>query len=259
MNGPGTHSEPCPGYPRYFKIAGHWINSYKVLLCVGIYTGTLMAAAAAQSAGVSPLRVGLGVMIAGLLGVAGARIYHVMLHAQRFAGTGEKWTDPRSGGMGVFGALITVVPFTGALGWWLQIPFAQLWDFMGAGIQCGGFWIRFGCVFNGCCCGRETSSRYGLRLHNVRGEWKRRIPVQLMEMGWWLIGGVMLLWLWQKGYPQGTYALGVLAWYGLGRFWLEPLREKSDMLAGKVRVNQVVAAALAIGAGGMLLVRALLA
>jgi prolipoprotein diacylglyceryltransferase len=259
MSNSAGHPKPCAGFPRYFKIAGHWINSYKVLLCVGIYTGTLVSAAAAQSASVSPMRVGLGVMVCGLLGVAGARIYHVMLHARSFAQAGHKWNDPRSGGMGVFGALITVVPFSVALAWWLQIPFVQLWDFMGAGIQCGGFWIRCGCVFNGCCCGRETESRYGLRLHNVHGEWKTRVPVQLMEMAWWLAGGMMLLWLWPMSFPQGSYALGVLGWYGIGRFWLEPLREKSDMIVGKVRVNRLVAAALALGAGGTLLARALLA
>ena len=54
-------------------------------------------------------------------------------------------------------------------------------------------------------------------------------------------------------FPPGSYALGVLCWYGVGRFWLEPLREEQDLIAGRVRVNQVVAALLALGAGGALL------
>jgi prolipoprotein diacylglyceryltransferase len=49
--------------------------------------------------------------------------------------------------------------------------------------------------------------------------------------------------------------LAVLAWYGVGRFWLEALRESPDRVLGRLRVNQVVAGGLAIGAGiGLLLI-----
>jgi prolipoprotein diacylglyceryltransferase len=41
---------------------------------------------------------------------------------------------------------------------------------------------------------------------------------------------------------------------GLGRFFLEPLREHPDLVFGRIRINQVVAALLAIGAGGALIV-----
>ena len=49
----------------------------------------------------------------------------------------------------------------------------------------------------------------------------------------------------------------MLTWYGLGRFFLEPLREAPDLSAGRVRINQCVAAALVLGAGGALLARIL--
>ncbi|MBI3798972.1 MAG: prolipoprotein diacylglyceryl transferase, partial [Deltaproteobacteria bacterium] len=91
------------------------------------------------------------------------------------------------------------------------------------------------------------------RMHDIRGTRERRIPVQWLEIGWWLLAGVGLLWLWPNSLPPGSYALGVLSWYGLGRFWLEPLREKPDLVAGWVRIDQVVAALLALGSGGALL------
>jgi len=59
-----------------------------------------------------------------------------------------------------------------------------------------------------------------------------------------------LLRFWPEHFRAGCYALGVLGWYGLGRLWLEPLREAPDLVCGRVRVNQVVAAVLAIGGGG---------
>jgi prolipoprotein diacylglyceryltransferase len=91
----------------------------------------------------------------------------------------------------------------------------------------------------------------------VRGVRKRRIPVQLFEMAWWLAGAILFAALWRYQFPVGSYALAVLAWYGFGRFWLEPLREHVDVVLGGLRINQLVAALLALGAGGALLVRGL--
>jgi len=42
----------------------------------------------------------------------------------------------------------------------------------------------------------------------------------------------------------------------LGRFFLEPLCEAPDLFAGRLRINQCVAATLGLGAGGALLARA---
>ena len=88
-----------------------------------------------------------------------------------------------------------------------------------------------------------------------RGVSKPRIPVQFMEMAWWLIGFVAFIMLWPGALPPGSYALAVAAWYGVGRFFLEPLREWSDVVFGRVRIDQVVAALLAIAAGGALIIR----
>ncbi|RBP45372.1 prolipoprotein diacylglyceryltransferase [Roseimicrobium gellanilyticum] len=248
-------------FPRYFKIAGHWVNSYKIFLCVGLYMGTLACGALAQHSGLSPLRVGLGALSCALAGLFGARVYHLLVHAEQYRGeAGRKslWDGSR-GGWSVFGALLTLVPMTFVVAWLLRVPAAAFWDHLGAGILAGGFWVRLGCVFNGCCVGRETQSPLGVHLHDIQCIRKRRIPVQFMEMAWWLLGGVLFLLLWTKSYLPGSYALGVLAWYGVGRFFLEPLRERPDVIMGRWRINQIVAGALALGAGGALVLRQWLA
>ena len=45
----------------------------------------------------------------------------------------------------------------------------------------------------------------------------------------------------------GSYAPGVLARYGAGRAWLEPLREDVERVFGRVPINQAIAALLAVG------------
>lgn len=246
------------GYPRYFRFGRYWVNSYKVFLCVGCEVGILTSALLAQWSGISPLRMGLGGLVIAVSGIFGARLLHLMVHQPQCLKPGgwhELW-KPRDGGASVFGALLTVVPLSFMMAAWLGIPAAKFWDFMGGGILTGGFWIRLGCVFNGCCVGRETRSTFSACLHDTHGIRKRRIPVQFMEMAWWLLGAVGFFWLWPRAFAPGSYALGVLAWYGFGRFWLEPLREAPDLVGGKVKVNRWIAALLMLGGGGGLLLRA---
>lgn len=245
-----------PGFPRYFGVAGQWINSYKLFLCFGIYTGTLVSAAVAERSSISPLRMGLACLGCAVAGMVGARFYHLLVFAPHYLRQGS-WAaawDPGRGGLSVFGSLLTVAPLSWLLSSALQIPAAVLWDHMIAGIVTGAIWLRLGCVFNGCCVGKETGRWHGVTLHDIRGRRKRRIPVQFMEIGWWILAGIGLIWLWPRSFAPGTYALGVLGWYGLGRFWLEPLREAPDRVSGRVRIDQVVAGLLAVAAGcGLLL------
>lgn len=258
MNLPSPASRADNCYPRYFRIAGRWVNSYKVFLCVGIYLGILVSAAGAQSSGISPLRVGLGSLALALIGLAGARVYHLLVYHALYFGKNARQSvwNSKDGGWSVFGAFLAMAPCSFAAARLLHVPASVFWDFIGAGILAGGFWARLGCAFNGCCGGRETRGRCGVWLHDTRGVRRRRVPVQFLEMAWWLLGGIGFIWLWPKSFPPGNYALGVLAWYGLGRFFLEPLREAPDLIAGRVRINQCVAAALVLGAGGALLARA---
>jgi prolipoprotein diacylglyceryltransferase len=245
------------GFPRFFSIAGYSVNSYKVFLCVGIYVGTLTTAALANVSGLSPLRFGLAATACALAGLVGARLYYLLVHARfylRQRSLAAAW-NTNAGGWSVFGALLTFVPASFVAAAWLNIPAPVLGDHFAAGVLAGGFWVRLGCVFNGCCVGRETAGPLGVYLHDIYGVTKRRIPVQFMEMAWWLFGLVPFFILWPKALPPGSYALAVLAWYGFGRFFLEPLRETSDVVFGRIRIDQAVAAAIALIAGCALIIR----
>ena len=257
MNPAATTDAPTRlAFPRYFKFGRYWVNSYKVMLCVGLEIGILTSAALAQQGGLSPLRMGVAGIIIALTGILGARLLFMLTFARHFlkARTWKELWNPRDGGLSSLGSLFTIAPVSLLLAHALNVPAARLWDFMAGGIIAGGFWVRMGCVFNGCCGGRETKSALGICLHDTRWVRKRRIPVQFMEMAWWLLGLAGFFWLWPRGFSPGTYALGVLGWYGFGRFWLEPLREEPDRVAGKVMINRVIAALLVlVGGGGILL------
>ena len=240
--------------PRYVRVAGRWINAYKIFLCVGLTVGILASAATAQIAGWSPLAVGLGCLACVLVALVGARVYHVVVNWPAYRGAGFRRIarDMERGGWSLFGALV-IVPLTLARDTLFGVPVATLWDHMAVGIALGGALIRFGCIRNGCCVGRPSACWFALHQHDVHGVSVRRIPVQWMEIGWWLTAALGWLALWPRHFPAGTYALGVLAWYGFGRFWLDPLRESRLLACNRVHVDRVIAATLAICAGTLLI------
>ena len=241
------------GFPRDFIIAGRPVNSYKVFLCVGIYLGTLLSAAVGARSGLSPLRVGSGCVACALAGLVGARFYHLAVNFRTYRAAGFKaaW-NTELGGWSVFGGLI-IVPLLLTRDSVFGIPVAVFWDHMAFGIAFGGAWIRFGCVCNGCCAGRESHAWFARRQHDTQWVYKDRIPVQWLEIAWWLAAVAGLFWLWPMHLPSGSYALAVFGWYGVGRFWLEPLREQPQLVFGRVAINQVVAAVVALAAGSGLL------
>jgi prolipoprotein diacylglyceryltransferase len=227
-------------FPRDFWIAGR-----------PIYLGTLLSAVVGARAGISPLRVGAGCLVVAIVGMIGARLFYVAvnLRAHRRSSLRRVIWDSSNGGWSVFGGL-AIVPVLAMVKSVFGIPVAVFWDLSAFAIAFGGAWIRFGCICNGCCVGRESSSWCALRQHDTQGVCKRRIPVQWLEIAWWLAGLAGLFAAWPGHLPHGVYALGILGWYGVGRFFLEPLRETQEFILGRVRVHQVVAGLLAIGAGG---------
>jgi len=79
-------------------------------------------------------------------------------------------------------------------------------------------------------------------------------PTFFYESMWNLIGLLLVLWLAKKGRKfDGQNFFIYLAWYGLGRFWIEGLRTDSLYFFGTgLRVSQLVALASVVIGGGLL-------
>ena len=247
------------GFPRFFVISGFRINAYRVFLWVGLYVGIITTALMAKGAGESAWRMGLATLSIVVVGLIGARVYYL---ATSCAPRTRKafWvealrTSTGEGGASVLGALV-VLPFSILPARWAGVPVAAFWDYLIIGVCFGAAFVRFGCICNGCCGGRESHGWFAVTQHDVHGVSKPRKPVQWIEIASWLIGGVVLLSHWHRHSKPGSYALSGLAWYGCIRFCLEPWREEPDPRARRAKINRIVAGLLALGAGGGLLILA---
>ncbi len=241
-------------FPRTLRFGRHRFGAYKVCLAAGLYFGTLASVLAAKLCGVAPVPFALATLACAVAGLVGARLFHLALFAARYRALGlrDAWNTSAGGGA-LFGGLLAVLlvsPVGAAL---VRLPFGVFWDLLSPALLVGAVCTRLGCFCHGCCGGRSTTSRLGLRWHDHRGEKKRRLPVQLLETAWLAAAVALFAWFFPRPHPAGALALGSIAWYGAGRSVLESFREEPDLVFGRVRINQLIAAALSVGAGGMLL------
>lgn len=243
-----TSAVSPPRPPRSLLVGQHPISTYKICLSLGITAGALVSASVAQTAGDSPLRMGMASVSCALVGLVGARLLHLWLF-RRLATSGRWWLasdNSASDGASFFGAVGAIALWSWFLCTWLQVPLASFGDRMIGGLIVAAIGMRLGCVCHGCCGGLPTSRWYGLTMHDLSGRRERRIPVPWLEIAWWLLAALVLIAVLPLALAPGSSALSVLAWYGLGRFLLEPLRQKPDLLAGRIRIHQLLAAVLAL-------------
>ena len=88
MIGARSHAAVVPSFPRFFRIGRYWVSAYKVFLCVSIYSGILVSAAVADRSGISPLRLGIGLLACAILALIGARAYHLAVNFAAYCRVG---------------------------------------------------------------------------------------------------------------------------------------------------------------------------
>ncbi len=198
-----------------------------------------------------------------ILGLVGARAYHVLTHPKDYFFEGHEWWNPFvqnavwniwDGGIAIFGALIG-----GAIGAWIGCRYTgiRFWTFADAlapGLLFAQAIGRFGNWFNQELFGLPTDLPWGLEInrdlpYQVTGYPEGTLfhPTFLYESIWNVIGVVLLLTLGHRLQWGKIFAL-YLIWYGAGRIVWETIRvDPSEEFFG-IRTNVWAAiAAVALG------------
>jgi phosphatidylglycerol:prolipoprotein diacylglycerol transferase len=208
-----------------FRWGGLTVWSYPALLYVGLVAGVWAGNLSAHAADIDAFRAWLATLVLIACALAGARLLHVAEHWRVYRRDVRRIWDRSEGGLAMYGglpvALVASVPLLAAL----QLPFGAFWDVGMITILVGMVFARVGCLLNGCCAGRASTSRGSAYLPNHRGVWQRRIPTQFLEAAW---GSVVLLstlalWRWLP-FPGALFLLAT-AGYAAGRLVLESARE----------------------------------
>lgn len=206
----------------------------------------------------------LDVAIALLLcGVLGARLYYVVFKFDTFLVTSGSFFENlwdtflniinvRDGGLAIYGGLIC-----GSLAAYLvirkkKISVGKFFDMTAPAVALAQAMGRWGNFINAEAYGAETTLPWRMGIRHGSG-WHYYHPTFLYESLWNLIGFVILNVLYKRKKYDGQVVYFYVAWYGLGRMFIEGLRTDSLML-GSIRVSQLLAALLFVAATTLMIV-----
>lgn len=197
-----------------------------------------------------------------VLGIIGARLYHVVTHWGDYFGPGKNPLDAFAfwqGGIAIFGSLLG-----GAVGVLIAsritgIRFLSFADALVPGLLLAQAVGRLGNWFNHELFGGPTTLPWGLEIESTNPAFPIGLPegtlfhpTFLYEALWNILGIVVLLAIERKFKPRwGTFFSLYLIWYGIGRSFTESLRVDPSFLFLGIRTN-VLAALVAIALGVVL-------
>jgi len=257
-----------------FELGALRIHWYGLLVAVGMLAGTYVAAQEFKRRGGDPGVVWDGALWVILLGLVGARLYHVFSSPNDGSQGGWAYYSRNplqivaiwQGGLGIYGGLAG-----GALGILLvcirrRLRFLCLADSVAPGVLLAQAIGRWGNYFNQELYGGPTgSSWWGItvdppyRIRTLGADFTdlqryppetRFHPTFLYESVWNLVGFVGLLWLARRQrLREGDIGALYLIWYGSGRLWIELLfRPDAWVIAGLPTAVWLSLSSVTIGA-----------
>jgi phosphatidylglycerol:prolipoprotein diacylglycerol transferase len=253
--------------PIALQIGQITIYWYGILIVASVLVGAAVSIVQASKRAQDPEHVWNALLLCLILGIVGARIYHVFSISQ---GGAIGWPYYREhpneafkiwkGGLGLIGAIIG-----GSLGTIVYARLAKLPILTWLDISSYGFLIaqvigRWGNYINQELYGPPTKLPWGISIdyghriipfHNLQiyPLETRFHPVFLYESLWCLLGFILLWWLsarWRDRLLAGEVFWLTLIWYGVGRFALEYLRPDAWMW-GPIAAAQVFCALFCLG------------
>ncbi len=176
-------------------------------------------------------------------GVIGARLYYVITSdaSYTFIEALQIW----NGGLAIYGGIIAGGLAALAVSYVKGIRPLCFLDMVAPGVMIAQAIGRWGNFCNGECFGGETTLPWGMELTHLssRGNVVEAFgtvhPTFLYESLWNVIGFVLINIFYKKRRFDGQIFLSYVAWYGLGRGFIEGMRTDS-LYVGPFRISQLV-------------------
>lgn len=235
-----------------FSIGGVHIYWYGVCIAVGLCLALVFAFRHSIEFGVDPDGMVDVILIGVVLGIASARAYYVAMAPFKYQSIWEMIAI-RDGGLAIYGGIIGGAITLLVVAKRKKIPAPVLLDVAGMGVIIGQLMGRWGNFMNREAHGAVTDTFLKMGLRDASGVVTYYHPTFLYESVWNLIGFIGLHFFSKKRKFDGEVFLAYVAWYGLGRVWIEGLRTDSLYLFSTgIRVSQLVAAVSFLAAAGIL-------
>ncbi len=234
-----------------FSVFGKDIYMYALCILSGFLLGLLLVGATCKKRGVSTDSV-FDICTWGLLsGIVCARIYYCIFDWESI---GSFWDIFKiwEGGIAIYGGLIGAILSTYIYCRKNKLDALKVFDVCIPGVLVGQIIGRWGNFFNAEVYGRETDSFLRMTINGGASVH----PLFLYEGIWNLIGLVLILIFRDRKKSHGQVFFFYILWYGLGRLFLEGMRQSEFILyviPGVLGISQVVAfLGIVLGLCGMI-------
>lgn len=251
----GWAAIPAPPW-KELKIGPLSFRMYGLMIALGVLAAVWLARKRWSSYGGDPEDITSIALVAVPAGLVGARLYHVITDWNDKYSDGRWWPDAFmiwKGGLGIPGGVLLGAIAGVLVARRLKLNWRTVADAAAPAIPLAQAIGRLGNWFNQELFGRPTSLPWGLRVdpefrpQNALTATKFQ-PTFLYEMLWNLALVGLIVWassrtVLKRGRWLAVYVLG----YGLGRFWVEALRDDFAARLFGVRVNIWTSSAAIIG------------
>lgn len=232
-----------------FTVLGKDIYWYGIIIAVGFLLAVIYAMRRAPSFGLTEDNI-LDMLFAAVpLAIVCARLYYCIFYWNLYRDNPIAILYVWEGGLAIYGGVIGAVIGVAIFCRVKKLPIGPLLDVGGLGLLIGQMIGRWGNFMNREAHGAITDSFFKMGIADAAGNVTYYQPTFLYESVWNLVGFVALHFYSKRRKFDGEVFLLYLAWYGLGRAWIEGLRTDSLYLFNTgIRVSQLLAALSCVAA-----------
>lgn len=231
-----------------FSIGPITIHGYGLMIAIGILACLFLAVYRAKGKGLDPEAV-LDIAIYGVIGgFVGAKLLYVIVEFDHFM------KDPLSvlgsEGFVVYGGIIAGI-LVGML--YCKRKKLVFWDYLdlaAPSISIAQGFGRLGCLLAGCCYGRQTDAWYGITFPEgcLAPAGVKLVPTQVISsLGDFLIMTILILYA-KRSKHSGDIGAMYMLLYGIGRFFVEFLRNDDRGALGALSTSQMISIIYVVGA-----------
>ena len=234
-----------------FTLFGKEIYWYGIIIALGFILAVTYAMVRAKQFGLNDDNI-LDMLFAAVpTAIVCARLYYCVFYWELYADNPVSILYIWEGGLAIYGGIIGAVLAVVIFGKCKKLPIGPMVDIGGLGLRIGQMVGRWGNFMNREAHGSVTDSFFKMGLADASGAVTYYHPTFLYESVWNLVGFVLLHFYSKRRKFDGEVFVLYVAWYGLGRAWIEGLRTDSLYLFGTgIRVSQLLAIVSFLAAAG---------
>lgn len=236
-----------------FTVLGKDIYWYGIIIAVGFLLAVIYAIRRAPSFGLTEDNILDMLFVAVPLAIVCARLYYCIFYWDLYRDNPIAILYVWEGGLAIYGGVIGAVIGVAIFCRVKKLPIEPLLDVGGLGLLIGQMIGRWGNFMNREAHGAITDGFFKMGIADAAGNVTYYQPTFLYESVWNLVGFIALHFYSKRRKFDGEIFLLYLAWYGLGRAWIEGLRTDSLYLFNTgIRVSQLLAALSCVAAVAVL-------